>query len=135
MNILIFLLIIALPASALAQSRLEQRVDELEQRVRILEQQGGRHTFLTEPLQKNAQEPVFPGKFIEPTSSGRRWIRFSADGTFLFHTPSDQFTGTWEKSGAKVSIRVQSGFTEEFHIVGDALVDSRNITWMKAKDK
>jgi hypothetical protein len=119
----------------LAESRLEQRIDELERRVKMLEEQSSRRAFPIAPLQRTPQRLVFPGKFIEPTSSACRWILFNEDGTFLLHTPADRFTGTWEKSGAKVSIRVQAGFAEEFRIAGDTLVDSRNIIWIKAKSE
>lgn len=134
MQILILFLIITLPASALAESRLEKRLDELERRVKMLEEQIADRGAISSGLSRQTPQG-FSGKFIEPTSSAGRWIRFGTDGTFLLHTPTDRFTGTWEKSGAKVSIRVLAGFAEEFRIAGDTLVDSRNITWIKAKSQ
>lgn len=134
MQIFILFLIINLPVGALAESRLEQRIGELERRVKMLEEQAAYRTIPSRLSQKTLEQD-FSGKFVEPTSSTRRWIRFSTDGTFLLHTPADRFSGTWEKSGAKVSIRVQAGFAEEFRIAGDTLVDSRNITWIKAKNE
>ncbi|MCB1779318.1 MAG: hypothetical protein KDJ34_04350 [Candidatus Competibacteraceae bacterium] len=134
MQILILFLTITLPASTLAESRLERRLSDLERRVKMLEEQtayrGGMPSGL---LQQTPQG--FSGKFIEPASSTGRWIRFSTDGTFLLHTPADRFTGTWEKSGVKISVRVPAGFAEEFRIAGETLVDSRNITWIKAKSQ
>ncbi|MCP5158421.1 MAG: hypothetical protein H6974_14725 [Gammaproteobacteria bacterium] len=112
------------------ESRLEQRLTELEGRVRYLERQITGHPL--PPASPTKVQPDFSGRFIELNSSVRRSIDFKAGGKFFLKTQGAQFTGTWEKSGSMVSIRVPDGFTEQFRLSGDALVDARGVTWVKA---
>ena len=117
--------------TSLAQSaNLEQRINELEMRVKALEAQAVRNpsSGWTERASQG-----FSGQYAELNSPANRRIRFEPNGGFTLTTKTGQFKGKWQQSGTKLSIQTSAGFAEEFRISGDTIVDSRNIQWIKAK--
>ena len=120
--------LVLLMTNALADEQgVEQRLLNLERRVQQLE------AAMVKPAASVAAPASAPwlGRFNEQDPSAKRWIDFKADGTFILHTRTEQFAGTWEQSGATLRIRSPSGFTEPFQIDNDGLRDSRNVRWDK----
>ncbi len=117
--------------TSLAQSaNLEQRIDELEMRVKALEAQAMRNPSAGW-AERTAQG--FLGQYAELNSPASRRIRFEPNGGFTLTTKTGQFKGKWQQSGTRLLIQTSVGFTEEFRMSGDMIVDSRNVQWIKAK--
>ena len=113
--------------AAADERRPEQRIDDLERRVKQLEaqlnQQGGSLPVVA--------PSGFSGRFVDATA--RRTIDLKMDGTFSLQTGTTAFTGSWQKTGDQVVIRAPSGLTETFRVTGNALVDSQSQRWAMAK--
>ena len=113
--------------AAADERRPEQRIDDLERRVKQLEaqlnQQGGSLPVVA--------PSGFSGRFVDATA--RRTIDLKMDGTFSLQTGTTAFTGSWQKTGDQVVIRAPSGLTETFRVTGNALVDSQSQRWPMAK--
>ena len=113
--------------AAADERRPEQRIDDLERRVKQLEaqlnQQGGSLPVVA--------PSGFSGRFVDATA--RRTIDLKMDGTFSLQTGTTAFTGSWQKTGDQVVIRAPSGLTETFRVTGNALVDSQSQRWTMAK--
>lgn len=126
-----FLLIIFSANTLAAENSLEQRIIELEMRVKALEAQLTRRTIPV-GLPEKAQQG-FSGQYTESNSPAHRWIRFEPDGAFTLNGKTGQFKGRWRQSGEKLSIQAPAGFIEEFRIAGDIIMDSRGVEWIKTK--
>lgn len=113
--------------AAADERRPEQRIDDLERRVKQLEaqlnQQGGSLPVVA--------PSGFSGRFVDATA--RRTIDLKMDGTFSLQTGTTAFTGSWQKTEDQVVIRAPSGLTETFRVTGNALVDSQSQRWTMAK--
>ncbi len=122
-----------LMTNALADEQgVEQRLLNLERRVQQLEAAAMAKPAASVAASMPASAPWL-GRFNEQDPSAKRWIDFKADGTFILHTRTEPFAGTWEQSGATLRIRSPSGFTEPFQIDNDGLRDSRNVRWDKSR--
>lgn len=125
------ILLMLVNKTSLAQNaNLEQRINELETRVKALEAQTMRN-----PSSGRAERASqsFSGQYIELNSPANRRIRFEPNGEFTLTTKTGQFKGKWQQSGTRLLIQTPVGFTEEFRMSGDMIVDSRNVQWIKAK--
>lgn len=131
--IITFLILTPLTSSiSLADSsNLEQRINQLEMRVKALEAQAVRNSSTGWNDERTAQG--FSGQYAELNSSANRRIRFEPNGGFTLTTKTGQFKGKWQQSGTRLLIQTAVGFSEEFRMSGDMLVDSRNVQWIKAK--
>ena len=129
----LILLTMLVNKTSLAQSaNLEQRINELEMRVKALEALAVRNPSPSSGWTERASQG-FSGQYAELNSPANRRIRFEPNGGFTLTTKTGQFKGKWQQSGTRLLIQTSVGFTEEFRMSGDMIVDSRNVQWIKAK--
>jgi hypothetical protein len=130
----IVVLFTALTASVFADERaLEQRLIDLERRVQQLE--AAASATPASHMARSTTPSSLIGRFDEPNSAAKRWIEFKGDGTFVLHTSTEKFAGTWKQSGATVSIRVPAGLDAQFRWNGESVIDSRGVAWRPAKSR
>ena len=121
----------ALTNQAVADERtVEQRLTDLERRVQQLEMKAPSTPGLS--AGRSSQSSGVMGRFSEPDSSVQRQIEFKENGTFVLHTRTEKFTGTWEQSGETISIRVPMGLDAQFRWDGQSIIDNHGVAWRRA---
>ena len=108
----------------------EQRLTDLERRVQQLEMKAPSTPGLS--AGRSSQSSAVMGRFSEPDSPVQRQIEFKENGTFVLHTRTEKFTGTWEQSGETISIRVPMGLDAQFRWDGQNIIDNHGVAWRRA---